>query len=452
MPWEVWEPSPRDILIDRVRRGEMTPDQAEDEAARAGFGPLATQPEPVEFDPAQMAWWSFPMALAWIAWRTNQSVQEHCAEYREKCLHWVPGSWNVPTNDGTEFQRIDGYELKPLRRSTTVRLAIVESYLRSTDTVPVSSQMTISKAEGELLGALAAGHLVAVAKDCNGKVVDIPQREWPYLHLFEEQEQDVLKHDPLDREAAFTDVKLKRDDLKKLWPEFLIETHMIEPMTRSGTAGYVPLCCVLHWVMTTGGSATKNVDDMNAWTNSVARLMPLISTEQIEIIGRPNSRGASEPIGGHVFAGILVSHPLRDSFSIIAGEDPWISCSTYIDEQHWKADFNDQLFLFRSGSPNWTHLQVKKADVLREIQFQKLENKTLPVYETGAPGRPTSMQLVRLEFDARSERGETAPSITLEAAALADWLNRTHRDAPPLKAKTIKNNLAEAYRKLAAQK
>jgi hypothetical protein len=77
--------------------------------------------------------------------------------------------------------------------------------------------MTVAKAEKQLLTALAAGHLHAVAKDRTGNVVDIPQRKWPYLHLFEEQESDVLKYDALDATPAFTDVKLKRDDLKRLW-------------------------------------------------------------------------------------------------------------------------------------------------------------------------------------------------------------------------------------------
>ena len=139
-----------------------------------------------------------PMALAWIAWRTIEAVRDHCAHYREKCLFWFPGSWNVPTDDGKEFKRIDGYELRSLRQSTSVRLSLVESHLRSTEKLPPTSQMTIAKAEKELFVALAAGRLVAIAKDGAGKVVEIPQREWPYLHLFEEQERDVLKHHALD--------------------------------------------------------------------------------------------------------------------------------------------------------------------------------------------------------------------------------------------------------------
>jgi hypothetical protein len=229
--------------------------------------------------------------------------------------------------------------------------------------------MTIAKAEKELFVALAAGYLVAVAKDGAGKVVEIPQREWPYLHLFEEQESDVLKHDALDTEPAFTDVRLRREDLQRLWEEFLVQPYMIEPMTRTGTAGYVPFCAALHWIITEGGTVSKNLEDFEAWNDSVQRLLPLISTGEIQIVGRPASGGPAQTIASETFAGVLVSHALRDEFSIIVGDDPWISCMPYIDQQHWNSDFNDKLYLSNFGSPTWTHLQVRKSDVLREIKF-----------------------------------------------------------------------------------
>ena len=271
MTWENFEPNTRDLLIHRVRIGEITPDEAEAAADRDGFGPLATKPDRIDFDPAQMPYWSLPMALAWIAWRSAGEVREHCADYRENCLRWFPGSWNVPTNDGKEFERIDGYELRPLRRSTAVRLSLVELYLKSTKTLPPTCQMTIAKAEKELFRALAAGGLVAVAKDDAGKVVEIPQREWPYLELFEEQEVDVLKRDALHAKPAFTDIKLSQQDLRRLWQEFLVQPYMIEPMTRAETAGYVPLCAALLWIMTDGGTIDRNLEDDKAWAGCTGR-------------------------------------------------------------------------------------------------------------------------------------------------------------------------------------
>jgi hypothetical protein len=50
----------------------FSPEEAEAGAAKQGFGPLATVPDPLEFDPDEMPWWSLPMALAWIKQRTRE--------------------------------------------------------------------------------------------------------------------------------------------------------------------------------------------------------------------------------------------------------------------------------------------------------------------------------------------------------------------------------------------
>ena len=104
------------------------------------------------------------------------------------------------------------------------------------------------------------------------------------------------------------------------------------------------------------------------------------------------------------------------------------------------------------GHASWTHLQVKKSDVLREIKFDHKKELERPVYVSGAPGRPTSMNLIRQEFEARFSRGDSAGSITQEAAALADWLAKAHPEATCITAKTIKNQLADQFRKRNAQK
>ena len=42
---------PRDQILDRASSGEITPDEAEAEAARLGLRPFAHKPEPAEFNP-----------------------------------------------------------------------------------------------------------------------------------------------------------------------------------------------------------------------------------------------------------------------------------------------------------------------------------------------------------------------------------------------------------------
>src|SRR5262249_42297576 len=66
----------RDDLIDKVRRGEMKPAEAEAEAARLGMKPFAVEADPVEFDPFRETWWTLPMTITWIAWRSPDRVRE----------------------------------------------------------------------------------------------------------------------------------------------------------------------------------------------------------------------------------------------------------------------------------------------------------------------------------------------------------------------------------------
>jgi hypothetical protein len=176
--WETFETSPRDILIHRVRVGEITPEEAEIEAQHLGFAPLATKPNPIDYEPAKMPYWSLPMALAWIAWRNIEQVREHCAEYRENWLHWFPASWNVPTGNGLEFKRIDGYELRSSRQITVTRLTFTESYLARRKRCRQLVKCRLRKGKSSCLSPWPPGTLSRLGKTA-GKVVEIPQRNGP---------------------------------------------------------------------------------------------------------------------------------------------------------------------------------------------------------------------------------------------------------------------------------
>jgi len=65
---------------------------------------------------------------------------------------------------------------------------------------------------------------------------------------------------------------------------------------------------------------------------------------------------------------------------------------------------------------------------------------------SGAPGRPSSMHLIRQEFERRAESGAIETSLDKESKALSAWLSAAHPEMPPTTAKTIANNLREAYR------
>jgi len=86
----------------------------------------------------------------------------------------------------------------------------------------------------------------------------------------------------------------------------------------------------------------------------------------------------------------------------------------------------------------------------RTGHIESASDAALPEW-TGAPGRPTSMQLVTVEYHARWERGDVLDSIGEEAEALSRWLTNTHPTAPKLTAKTIANNLRSEHRRRLAE-
>jgi hypothetical protein len=69
-----------------------------------------------------------------------------------------------------------------------------------------------------------------------------------------------------------------------------------------------------------------------------------------------------------------------------------------------------------------------------------------PLLRTGAPGRPTSMHLIRAEHSRRLAAKEACASVSAEASHLAGWLRAAHPAAPPVTPKTIENGIREAHR------
>lgn len=189
----------RDELITRVQHGELTPSQAEAEAAAAGFGPLAQEPEPGAFDPMNKSRWTFVMALAWIAWRNIGRVRENCSDFCANRTIWRQQRWRGPVEQGRHFAEYDGWFLEALKGATVPGLEILESILRESGELPSKSVATVPDAEALLLSALSEGHIVAEAKDSLGKPVDIPERDWSYLKRFQENNEDVFKFESLDR-------------------------------------------------------------------------------------------------------------------------------------------------------------------------------------------------------------------------------------------------------------
>ena len=67
------------------------------------------------------------------------------------------------------------------------------------------------------------------------------------------------------------------------------------------------------------------------------------------------------------------------------------------------------------------------------------------VPKSGAPGRPSSMHIVLDEFERRHACNQCEASREAEAKALAEWLKKTHPNAPQPTPKTIQNRLPAEF-------
>lgn len=81
-------PDRRSEILDRALLGQITPSEAEAEAARLGLPLFAHAPAQAEFDPMTQPWWTLGMGVAWIIWRTPTAVRRVWSEYRREVSVW----------------------------------------------------------------------------------------------------------------------------------------------------------------------------------------------------------------------------------------------------------------------------------------------------------------------------------------------------------------------------
>jgi hypothetical protein len=286
-----------EALLERVQRGELTPDAAEAEALRLGLGKLSTTTNPSRFDPMTETWWTMPMAVAWIAWRSPDEVRGFWDTYRRKCWNWNFRKWR----DGPGGPVHAGHFLERSRPATFTLVLLRERYCQKNSLIP-DGAISIREAKRQLWNALEEDAMQATGIDIETKQrVKIAIHSWRDLEDIEESGKVILRprNRRRDKMVGYEDVVVRRQALMSRWPPH---------------------------------------------------------------------RGLS-------------LNSLSSSFT------------------------------------------------------------------TGAPGRPTSMHLVEVEYRVRCERGEAKTSIGAVAKELAEWLHDKHPNVPQLKPKTIANNLRGEHRK-----
>jgi hypothetical protein len=264
----------RDDLITMVQRGEMTPDDAEAEAKRLGLDPLAAEPDPNDYDPMREPFWTLPMAVAWIAYRTQDAVRNWWNEYRKECWDWHFREWRVgpdgPVHQGHFLER----RLKPT-------LALLEMAGVWPDQTGL---MSVAEAIDALWLVLRSGGLeVTGINEDTGRRVLIPAEQWHDLTWFEEKRRDVIraKPGPGRNTARYSDVIVPTGAVCAQWPAKLMPPLKLPELMKPEGGGYMPLYCAAQWIAAEGGSISFDPCDESVWKPAYEQLLARVASEEV---------------------------------------------------------------------------------------------------------------------------------------------------------------------------
>src|SRR5262249_19661243 len=167
-------PDPRDEIADALQHGRMTPDEAEAKLKDLGLPPLAPRPNPSDFDPMSEAFWTLPMVVAWIAWRSDSAVTQAWDEYRRQTSYWEHKQWRI----GVDGPVSEGWFPQPAPPGSLSTLSLKECYQRERHTFPTEA-MSVEAAKQQLWRALGDGTVKATGVYTGtGSRTEIPSLEW----------------------------------------------------------------------------------------------------------------------------------------------------------------------------------------------------------------------------------------------------------------------------------
>jgi hypothetical protein len=217
----------RDDLFERVKRGVMTPDEAEAKARELELRPLNPPLDPAVYDVMAEPDWTIAMAVAWICTRDCEVVRRFWPWWCVSNRIWKRTRWSARGVAG-EAPVIDGYcldheiEMAPLNY-------VLTWYDEDDDQV-----MASPAAKDALWTALANGELVGEGR--RGKSLkQLPASYWPKIVVLirtkylNESDLGILSTERFARQSMnrngdianvlFADeIFVRRSDVVRIWP------------------------------------------------------------------------------------------------------------------------------------------------------------------------------------------------------------------------------------------
>lgn len=426
----------REDLIARASDGSLTPSQAEAEAERLGVGPIATTPDPDDYDPLSETYWTLPMAVSWIAYRRADAVRQCWDVYRESCWTWRKSQYR----EGEIIRTGWILETRGPANLAYLALGAIVDQVDGAELV-----MSTSEAQDALWVALRERFFPATGVSSeSGRREVIPPLDWQEMVAI--QARFGARDEVTDRNLSrgFREVLVPSEPVRRFWAAPKEKRAQLPPLVRPEGLGYMPLSCAAQWIATEGGNRDFDPADEACWREAFDQLLGAIASDQVRVVGTRN--GAREPVPGFQFAGIVVDYPFAEaSLDLIMSETVYLQSYPYIDEQHWRGGFHDSLV--SRHKDHWTHLMVEKSDVRALWPFD-----TAPPHKSGAPGRPTSAHLYIAEMQRRALAGKLLATLAAEARYLSEWVADNHPDMPQAKPDAVRATIRMRFWELKGKK
>jgi hypothetical protein len=134
----------------------------------------------------------------------------------------------------------------------------------------------------------------------------------------------------------------------------------------------MPLSQAAYWIASKGGTAPFDFREQPRWESAFKQLMARISSGEVAVIGRAHGAGLPTAVDGANFAAIAVDYPYSESpIELVCCERPHVQSCGVIDHDDWERGANDKLYGDDRRRPEFTHLQVRNADIARNWNFAR---------------------------------------------------------------------------------
>lgn len=245
----------KNALLHAASLGLLDAEVAERLATDLNCAPLARKANIAEFDPRTDAYWSLPMAIAWVASRDWKQVARQKSDY-----HDAEEYWYCETNVGLPKDGLlNGYviakswQIRSLGPATIDRLLLGDA-VDASQAAHADRRMAVREAQRGLWRALQEQRLIASGRQ-DGARKPVSAFLWQDLQPFQDRREapEYLRegsHGP-----RWDDVTVGRADILREWPPHVGDISQDEAQADSANrlaslplAPWLPLEVVLSFV------------------------------------------------------------------------------------------------------------------------------------------------------------------------------------------------------------